>query len=710
MSIDAGRVLGNRYRLDRKLAGTADRPVWLARDEWSDEDEDVLLALVPDSAGPGAEAAATRRVVGREVRTAIGLRSPHLRRVLDVIADDSGLWVAARTRPGSRTLHEILAEPGTPTPTRLARWGRDAAAGLADLHEAGLEHRNIRSALIAIDDDGSASLLGVAATGDLSSATTGDPADPGDDDFGDEDALGTDDVRAIGALLREAVAPTGPDAAPSDEHDVRHLEALTAVMNLAADGEISAGELRRRLSDVLESQPTSLPVANPPSATEARTVRVDPHESLPEGEDETTKRTAPAPPAAYVGPPWSAGRPAQQGPPPGMGQPPRWPGPSPDHLPVASLPGGPVAPTEERSTDERTGGERTTRTPRTRGRDWVAGHRGLVAAAAIVVALLLVGGLLVAGIGGTGPRRADAIAAPGAGTPTNPPAPASVAPPSAVGDRRTANPCSLLSTGSFAGFGTPTLFEDFGPFGSCAVLTATAQGGSYLTSVGFYTAGEFVRTTPTEQVGDVAVTRLPASTADRCRRLLALPDGLIVEVETRAVTAASGVDPCALADAGTSTAIPVLVGRSTARRPLDPALQLGSLDACGLLESAALAQVPGLDPTRRVPWFEGWGCSVGYNFALTNAPYANLSFDRTSPLPGTPTRIGRHSAVVTPTPASDGRSASCRVTFIQRSYIGSSGRARAEIAQLTVFGASGDPCSTATPVAAATEARLPAPA
>ncbi|MEJ2866377.1 hypothetical protein WCD74_01285 [Actinomycetospora sp. OC33-EN08] len=696
MTNGTGHVLGDRYRLARQLDGTADRPVWVALDEWSDDDEEVLLALVPGSVGATEEAAAIRRVVGREVRVATGLRSQHVRRVLDVVSDGSGLWVASRTRAGSRTLQEVFDEGPSPDPARLARWGRDVAAGLADMHEAGLEHRAVGAPLIAIDDDGSASLLGAAAGGDR--------ARPGDPDDGD--TLGADDVRALGKLLGDTLETRDRSDGASED---RRVEALAALLSRAADGDVRADDLRRRLAETLESQPTSMPAATPAAPAgpgAARTVRLDPAEDIPRDAERPTTRVAPAPAGAPRDlPPWNAAGPGPHsgGPYREAAQPPHGRPGTPPPLPPRSLPHPPPVPGTP------PGGQRTVRTPTTRGRDWVTRHRGLVTATAIVVALLVIAGLFVAGVSGMGPQRNDGAGAPTTPTSSVAPAPTATTAASAIGDRRSANPCSLLSASSFAAFGSPILFDDFGPFGSCAVLTGTAQGGSYLTSASFFAAGEFTTTRPTEQVGDVAVTRFAATAVDRCRRLLVLPDETAVEVETRAITAAPGVDPCALADAGTSTAVPVLAGRSTARRALDPSLQLSSLNACAVLDSPALAQVPGIDPTRRIEWFEGWGCSIGYNLALTNAPYVNVSFTRTSPFTGNPTRIGRHSAVLTPTPAAGGRSAACQVNLIQRSYVGGSGRARAEVVQLTVYGSTGDPCATATPVAAATEARLPAP-
>ncbi|HVO06440.1 MAG TPA: HDOD domain-containing protein [Burkholderiaceae bacterium] len=142
-----------RFRLQRLLGKSAQTLVWLAVDPQGD-DERVLVM-------PRAQVA-DRVDLQRQLqaaRMAMRVTHPGLAPPLEVGEHDRWPY-AAYARDDSSTLVELTSSQGLP-PLDVARWSTQVLDGLAFAHEAGLAHRDIQAAMVAIDASGRAHLMGL---------------------------------------------------------------------------------------------------------------------------------------------------------------------------------------------------------------------------------------------------------------------------------------------------------------------------------------------------------------------------------------------------------------------------------------------------------------------------------------------------------------------------------------------------------------------
>lgn len=265
-----------------------------------------------------------------------------------------------------------------------------------------------------------------------------------------------------------------------------------------------------------------------------------------------------------------------------------------------------------------------------------------------------------------------------------------------LGDPRTADPCSLIDTAALSRHGTVAVDQANVPFSGCRADVRPPGGDPLALAVEFtLTSASGGHDGDPEQVGGVTLQRLrPTGTV--CARELRLGDGTVVAVYAQG----EGGDRCAVADTGALAAAEILSTRGVGRRePLDVTSPLAGVDACGLLDDADLAAVPGAGQPGRAG-FGHWSCTWG---SPTPAVYVN--FDRGAPpdadSPVTGVIAGRDAAIV----PGDGR---CRVDLVQRRYSGSLGE-RADLVQVTVFG-DGETCRRAAALAGAAAGGLPPPA
>lgn len=120
-------------------------------------------------------------------------------------------------------------------------------------------------------------------------------------------------------------------------------------------------------------------------------------------------------------------------------------------------------------------------------------------------------------------------------------------------------------------------------------------------------AREFDGSVPVRRAGNVRVASMTRD-GDECERYIATPDrrGILVIGER---CEAGAPDPCALADAATDYAVTVLDRGPVPRRPEPwPATALARLDACALLDAAALQRVPDLRTRPSDRGFADWTC------------------------------------------------------------------------------------------------------
>jgi hypothetical protein len=131
------RKLG-RYRLTARIGQGGMNEIWLAWDE--SLRRDVALKILR---GADHDEAAIARFE-REARAASRLRSPHTIRIHEFGASDDGIYyIAMEYLPGA-DLGTLVREHGPMPPARAARFARAACLSLAEAHEAGIVHRDVK--------------------------------------------------------------------------------------------------------------------------------------------------------------------------------------------------------------------------------------------------------------------------------------------------------------------------------------------------------------------------------------------------------------------------------------------------------------------------------------------------------------------------------------------------------------------------------------
>lgn len=214
------RRLG-RYRLKARIAQGGMSEVWLA---WDDGlKRDVALKILERSASGDAVAIARFE---REAMAASSLQSPHTIRVFDFGASDDGVWFIAMEHLEGITLTELVDEAGPLPAPRAVRLVRQACAALAEAHDAGVVHRDVKPDnlfvcrlgdepdFLKVLDFGIASIEGAEANG---SATTtragwvhGTPAYMSPEVCNGERADARSDIYSLGAALYFLLTGTPP--------------------------------------------------------------------------------------------------------------------------------------------------------------------------------------------------------------------------------------------------------------------------------------------------------------------------------------------------------------------------------------------------------------------------------------------------------------------------------------------------------------------
>jgi eukaryotic-like serine/threonine-protein kinase len=136
------RVFAGRYRLESPLGQSAMAEVWLAHDE--ELDRPVALKLL----APTADRARFRR----EAHAAAALAHPNVTRLYDYGEADGRLFMALEYLPGG-TLEDRLPKGQRLPDVETAAIAAQLADGLAQAHERGLVHRDVKPANVLFDDE-----------------------------------------------------------------------------------------------------------------------------------------------------------------------------------------------------------------------------------------------------------------------------------------------------------------------------------------------------------------------------------------------------------------------------------------------------------------------------------------------------------------------------------------------------------------------------
>jgi len=375
--------IGDRYLLEERIGAGAMGAVWRGTDELLNRTVAVkeLVAAVQSGPPNGEGLEEARQRILREGRIGARLQHPHVISMFDVVLHDDRPWLVMEYLP-SRSLATVLAQRG-PLPVReAAEISRQVADGLAAAHAAGVVHRDVKPGNVLLADDGRVKLtdFGVSrAVDDVQVTRTGliagTPAYLAPEVARGREPAAAADVFALGATLYAAVEGRPPFGLDENAYALLHKVATGKV-----DPPRQAGPLTALIMRLLAPEP-----GDRPSAAQAR----DALTTVAAGA--STRPQAPAPTAVLE---------------PGV------PGPR----PVPPPPRAPRAP--------RVGGSATPATV-PRGRPARRGPRRAVPLALVLLAVLLLGGGIVAAVLADGPDTSPPTAAPLPEAPSPTPQPTS---------------------------------------------------------------------------------------------------------------------------------------------------------------------------------------------------------------------------------------------------------------------------------------------
>ncbi len=132
------RSLG-RYRLMHRIGAGGMGEVWRAHHHALKRDVAVKI-LRPENSGDQTAVARFER----EVRATTELNHPHTVRVFDYGATEDGLWYYAMELLEGRDLMRVVQEEGPLQPSRAVKLIWQASKALAEAHERGITHRDVK--------------------------------------------------------------------------------------------------------------------------------------------------------------------------------------------------------------------------------------------------------------------------------------------------------------------------------------------------------------------------------------------------------------------------------------------------------------------------------------------------------------------------------------------------------------------------------------
>src|SRR5215218_10202802 len=198
-------MLGERYRLERRIATGGMATVWLARDE--DADRDVAMKVLSDVLAEDPSYAARFQ---REARVAAQVSHPNLVRMFDYSGAAERPYIVMEYIGGGTLADRIRTAAEDVDPERLAR---QLLGALEAIHAAGVVHRDVKPSNVLLDTAGDAHLtdFGIAQPEDATQLTStgqviGTLKYMAPEVLAGEQATERSDLYALGVVLQEALA------------------------------------------------------------------------------------------------------------------------------------------------------------------------------------------------------------------------------------------------------------------------------------------------------------------------------------------------------------------------------------------------------------------------------------------------------------------------------------------------------------------------
>jgi hypothetical protein len=256
-----GALLGDRYRLERRIASGGMATVWLAHDE--ELRRRVAIKVLSDVL---AEDPAYTERFRREARVAAGLSNPNLVRIFDYSARSERPYIAMEYVEGG-TLADRIAE-GKADDLDTGRLARELLGALGTIHAAGVIHRDVKPSNVLLDRDGAVRLtdFGIARPENATDLTgTGQVLGTlkymAPEVLAGNPATERSDLYSTGVLLGESLGPASSpelvalvDRLTADDPSERpaSAEEAVAVLETAPSGAIPTAPMPEPSAHVVE--------------------------------------------------------------------------------------------------------------------------------------------------------------------------------------------------------------------------------------------------------------------------------------------------------------------------------------------------------------------------------------------------------------------------------------------------------------------------
>jgi eukaryotic-like serine/threonine-protein kinase len=252
----------------------------------------------------------------------------------------------------------------------------------------------------------------------------------------------------------------------------------------------------------------------------------------------------------------------------------------------------------------------------------------------------------------------------------------------AVGNPRTADPCSLLDPHSLSRFGSTSLDTADGNFNRCDVVVDSGRGEVDVRAQFDLASTEGWSSDPISRVDGFDVVRLPVEDED-CVRLVRLPGRYMVAIDADVWDGHPG-NLCAMANTATTVALTALAAGPLPRRPTPPHSSLYWPTACSMLDAKALTATPGVTAASQEPGYASWSCS--WQSSVSDL-WVELDFDHNNTLIDDSSEqavriAGRRAALM---PGYEDRE-TCSVRLVNRQITDNHGDPTLELVYLQVHG------------------------